>query len=118
MVPEFENVAFALSTNQIRDIVTTSDGYHFIKVLEKLAGKKDILAWRRSDFLHGGPPEKATIRGLLVRARDTKDRRLHDEVEQSKRGTPDEKLKAGGSERAEDWCCDARRRPKTSRSRG
>jgi parvulin-like peptidyl-prolyl isomerase len=38
--PEFEAAAFSLNTNQISDIVTTTSGYHIIKVLAKMPAKK------------------------------------------------------------------------------
>ncbi len=44
MVPEFESAAFALGTNQVSDIVTTSYGYHVIKLYEKFPAKKLELA--------------------------------------------------------------------------
>jgi parvulin-like peptidyl-prolyl isomerase len=39
-VPEFKAAAFSLATNQISDVVTTTFGYHLIKVLEKIPTKK------------------------------------------------------------------------------
>ena len=38
-LPEFEAAAFSLNTNQISDVVTTANGYHLIKLLEKLPAK-------------------------------------------------------------------------------
>jgi peptidyl-prolyl cis-trans isomerase C len=40
MLPEFEAAAFSLGTNQISDIVTTTYGYHIIKLYEKMPAKK------------------------------------------------------------------------------
>ncbi len=39
-VPEFKAAAFSLQTNQISDIVTTTFGYHIIRLLEKIPAKK------------------------------------------------------------------------------
>jgi parvulin-like peptidyl-prolyl isomerase len=41
MVPEFEGAAFSLKTNQVSDIITTSFGYHIIKLSERIPAKKE-----------------------------------------------------------------------------
>ena len=43
MVPEFEAAAFAMKTNTVSDVVTTSYGYHIIKSLGKNPAKKLAL---------------------------------------------------------------------------
>lgn len=39
MVPEFSAAAFSLGTNQISDVVTTTYGYHIIKLSEKIPAR-------------------------------------------------------------------------------
>ena len=50
MVPEFENVAFALQTNQVSEIVTTGVGYHIIKLHEITPARKVPFAEAREDI--------------------------------------------------------------------
>ena len=50
MVPEFENAAFALDANKISDIVTTSYGYHIIKMLEKMPARKISFSEAEADI--------------------------------------------------------------------
>jgi peptidyl-prolyl cis-trans isomerase C len=69
--PEFEAAAFSLNTNQISDIISSSNGYQIVKLLEKLPAKKldyDTVASRLKQALIQqksaklGPPYLATLR--------------------------------------------------------
>jgi parvulin-like peptidyl-prolyl isomerase len=50
MVPEVEAAAFAMTTNQIGDIVTSSYGYHIIKVSEKIPAHRIEFAKAAPDI--------------------------------------------------------------------
>jgi peptidyl-prolyl cis-trans isomerase C len=53
MMPEFEAAAFSLKTNQVSDVVTTSYGYHIIKLSEKFPAQKVDYAKAASDIKDG-----------------------------------------------------------------
>jgi peptidyl-prolyl cis-trans isomerase C len=53
MVPEFESAAFALSTNQVSEVITTQFGYHIIKLLDKTPAKKVDYATAATDIKDG-----------------------------------------------------------------
>lgn len=63
MVPEFEAAAFTLNTNQISDVVTTTFGYHIIKVLEKFPAKKLEYA-KVTDDLKEALKQQAMVKKL------------------------------------------------------
>ena len=53
MVPEFESAAFALTTNQVSEVITTQFGYHIIKLLDKTPAKKIEYATAATDIKDG-----------------------------------------------------------------
>jgi peptidyl-prolyl cis-trans isomerase C len=50
MVPEFEAAAFSLGTNEVSDVVTTTFGYHIIKVSEKIPAQTVSFAKVEKDL--------------------------------------------------------------------
>jgi parvulin-like peptidyl-prolyl isomerase len=48
--PEIETAAFSLKTNQISDLVTTTEGYHIIKLREKIPAHKVAYATAADDI--------------------------------------------------------------------
>ncbi|HTR41099.1 MAG TPA: peptidylprolyl isomerase [Pseudomonadales bacterium] len=44
MVPEFEAAAFALTNNQVSDVIQTEYGYHIIKMIDKTPARKLALS--------------------------------------------------------------------------
>jgi len=50
MVPEFEQVAFSLKTNQLSDVVTTQFGYHLIMVTEHTPAKEESYDEVKADI--------------------------------------------------------------------
>jgi peptidyl-prolyl cis-trans isomerase C len=50
LVPEVEAVAFAMKTNEISDIVTSAEGYHIVKLSEKIPAHKVEYAAAAADI--------------------------------------------------------------------
>src|SRR5205823_12449037 len=67
MEPRFEEAAFSLNTNQVSDVVTTSYGFHIIKLYEKLPAKKEPYAGLETKtIIPKADGQKATIKDVLT----------------------------------------------------
>jgi peptidyl-prolyl cis-trans isomerase C len=53
MDPAFEAAAFALKTNEVSDVITSSYGYHIIKLSEKIPAQKITFAEASNDLKDG-----------------------------------------------------------------
>jgi parvulin-like peptidyl-prolyl isomerase len=53
MVPEFESAAFALTNNQVSDVITTPYGFHIIQSMGKKAAQKIAYADVATDIKEG-----------------------------------------------------------------
>lgn len=53
MTAEIETVAFSLKTNQISDLITTTNGYHIIKLTDKIMARKTPYADAADDIKDG-----------------------------------------------------------------
>jgi parvulin-like peptidyl-prolyl isomerase len=53
MVPEFESAAFAMTNNQVSDVITTAYGFHIIKSMGKKAAQKIAYADVATDIQDG-----------------------------------------------------------------
>ena len=58
--PELEKAAFLLKVGEISDIIASDDGYHLIKVTDRISGKEATLA-----------DSKENIRGFLLKEKGT-----------------------------------------------
>ena len=66
MEADFENASFALNPNQISDIVTTSYGYHIIKLIEKIPAKKEPYSGLETKSVVVKPDgQRMTIQDIL-----------------------------------------------------
>jgi len=53
MPSEIETVAFSLKTNQVSDLITTTNGYHIVKLSEKIPARKLKYADAAADIKNG-----------------------------------------------------------------